>query len=61
MSALVVLNTRPREQATELSHLLRQAGFEPLDAPATEIQPAWDPTEFETAHYAALAATTEAA
>src|SRR5260370_32241204 len=49
MSALVVLNTRPHEQAAELSNLLRQAGFEPLEAPAIEIQPAWDPSEFETA------------
>ena len=49
MSAPVVLNTRPREQAAELSNLLRQAGFEPLEAPAIEIQPAWDPFEFETA------------
>jgi uroporphyrinogen-III synthase len=49
VSALVVLNTRPREQAAELSTLLRQAGFEPLEAPAIEIQPAWDPSEFETA------------
>ncbi len=49
MSAPVVLNTRPREQAAELSHLLTLAGFEPLEAPAIEIQPAWDPTEFETA------------
>ena len=44
-----MLNTRPREQAAELSHLLRLAGFEPVEAAATEIQPAWDPTEFETA------------
>ena len=49
MSAPVVLNTRPREQAAELSGLLRLAGFEPVEAPAIEIQPAWDPTEFETA------------
>ncbi len=49
MSALVVLNTRPHEQAAELSTLLRQAGFEPLEAPAIEIEPAWDPFEFETA------------
>jgi uroporphyrinogen-III synthase len=49
VSVQVVLNTRPREQAAELSDLLRQAGFEPLEAPAIEIQPAWDPSEFETA------------
>jgi uroporphyrinogen-III synthase len=44
-----VLNTRPREQAAELSDLLRHAGFEPLEAPAIEIHAAWDPFEFETA------------
>ena len=44
-----MLNTRPREQAPELSDLLRQAGFEPVEAPAIEIEPAWDPSEFETA------------
>ena len=49
MSALIVLNTRPREQAAELTTLLLQAGYEPLEAPAIEIQPAWDPSEFETA------------
>lgn len=49
MSAPLVLNTRPREQAGELSELLRQAGFEPLEAPAIEIQPAWNPSEFESA------------
>jgi uroporphyrinogen-III synthase len=49
MIARVVLNTRPREQAAELSDLLSQAGFEPIEAPAIEIQPAWDASEFETA------------
>jgi uroporphyrinogen-III synthase len=49
VSAPLVLNTRPREQAGELSDLLRQAGFEVRAAPAIEIQPAWDPSEFETA------------
>jgi uroporphyrinogen-III synthase len=49
VSTAVVLNTRPREQAVELSNLLRQAGFDPLEAPAIEIQPAWDPSEFESA------------
>jgi uroporphyrinogen-III synthase len=37
-----VLNTRPREQAPELSRRLRLAGFEPVEAPAIEIVPAWD-------------------
>jgi uroporphyrinogen-III synthase len=45
----VILNTRPREQAAELSTLLREAGYEPLEAPAIEIRPAWDPFEFESA------------
>jgi len=45
----VVLNTRPHEQATELSGLLRQAGFEPLETPAIEIQSAWDQFELEAA------------
>src|SRR5260370_22535361 len=49
MTSIVVLNARPHEQAAELSTLLRQAGFEPLEAPAIEIEPAWDPSEFETA------------
>lgn len=44
-----MLNTRPREQATELSELLREAGFEPIEAPAIEIQPAWEPAELEAA------------
>ena len=45
MSGPVVLNTRPREQAAELSELLRQAGYTPLEAPAIETVPAWDPRE----------------
>ncbi len=44
-----MLNTRPREQAVELSELLKQAGFEPVEAPAIEIESAWDPAELETA------------
>ena len=42
MSGPVVLNTRPREQAAELSALLRQAGYTPLEVPAIETVPAWD-------------------
>lgn len=42
---VVVLNTRPREQAAELSALLRQAGFRPAELPAIEIVPAWRPAE----------------
>jgi len=45
--AACVLNTRPREQAAELSALLRAAGFEPVEAPAIEIQPAWEPAELQ--------------
>jgi uroporphyrinogen-III synthase len=37
-----VLNTRPREQASELSSLLRAAGFEVAEAPAIAIVAAWD-------------------
>jgi uroporphyrinogen-III synthase len=42
---LVVLNTRPREQAAELSELLRAAGYAPIEAPATRASAAWDPPE----------------
>jgi uroporphyrinogen-III synthase len=47
MKALTVLNTRAREQAAELSTLLRAAGFEVIEAPAIAIEPAWDPRELE--------------
>lgn len=40
-----VLNTRPHEQAAELSRQLRSAGFEVVEAPAIAIQPAWQPDE----------------
>jgi uroporphyrinogen-III synthase len=39
--SLLVLNTRPREQAAELSDLLREAGFDPLEVPAIETVAAW--------------------
>jgi uroporphyrinogen-III synthase len=45
MSALAVLNTRPRGQAEELSRLLRAAGFEPVEAPCLEIVGTWNPAE----------------
>lgn len=45
MTRLRVLNTRPREQAAELSRLLRLAGFEVVDAPAIAVEPAWDAAE----------------
>jgi uroporphyrinogen-III synthase/uroporphyrinogen III methyltransferase/synthase len=48
MSRPVVLNTRPREQAAELSRRLDQAGFRVVEAPAIAIVAAWDPAELET-------------
>ena len=47
MKAFTVLNTRAREQAAELSKLLRAAAFEVVEAPAIAIEPAWDPCELE--------------
>jgi uroporphyrinogen-III synthase len=43
----VVLNTRPAEQAAELSSRLRAAGFEVVDAPAIAIVSAWDAATLE--------------
>jgi uroporphyrinogen-III synthase len=43
-----VLNTRPLEQAAELSRLLSEAGFEVVEAPAIQIVPTWDVAELET-------------
>lgn len=37
-----VLNTRPREQAAELSEALRADGLIPVEAPAIAIEPAWE-------------------
>jgi uroporphyrinogen-III synthase len=48
MKGLSVLNTRPREQAEELSALLRQAQFEVIEAPAIAIESAWSPAELKT-------------
>jgi uroporphyrinogen-III synthase len=45
MSTPVVLNTRAQDQAAELSSLLREAGFDVVEAPAIAIVPAWDPAE----------------
>ena len=45
MSQPVVLNTRPREQAADLTHALSAAGLAVLEAPATEVQPAWEAGE----------------
>jgi uroporphyrinogen-III synthase len=41
------LNTRPAEQASELTELLRRADFEVVEAPAIAIVPAWDAAAFE--------------
>jgi uroporphyrinogen-III synthase len=48
MSPRVVLNTRPREQAAELSRLLRRARFSVVEAPAIAVVSAWDPLELDT-------------
>jgi len=47
MTPLRVLNTRPREQAAELSALLRVAGFEAVEASAIAIERAWSAHDFE--------------
>lgn len=57
MNQLSVLNTRPREQAAELSRLLRLAGFDVVDAPAIAIEPAWVASELAAVR-AELAADT---
>jgi uroporphyrinogen-III synthase len=36
-----VLNTRARHQAEALSRLLREAGFEPVEAPTVELRAGW--------------------
>jgi uroporphyrinogen-III synthase len=43
-----VLNTRPVEQASELSQLLREAGFEPIEAAAIAVVPAWNGAELDS-------------
>lgn len=47
MNRPVVINTRPADQAADLSALLREAGYEPIELPAIEIVPAWDTNELE--------------
>ena len=48
MRRAVVLNSRAAEQAGELSRLLAEAGFEPLEAPAITIAHGWgDATTLE--------------
>jgi len=44
----LVLNTRAQEQAAELSRLLAEAGFEPVEAPAIAIVAGWDTAELES-------------
>jgi uroporphyrinogen-III synthase len=44
----LVLNTRPAEQASELSSLLRTAGFGVVEAPAIAIVPDWDAAVFRS-------------
>lgn len=40
-----ILNTRPLDQAAELSALLSQASLEPVEAPTIEVVPAWQPAQ----------------
>jgi uroporphyrinogen-III synthase len=54
VSRLTVLNTRPREQAAELSRLLRAADFDAVEAPAIATRPAWDAAELARARTALL-------
>lgn len=49
MSAPIVLNTRPRGQAAELSKLLTAAGFAAVEAPAIEVVRAWDAADLSAA------------
>src|SRR5262245_29828286 len=45
----MVLNTRPTDQAAELTHLLPCADFAVVEAPAIAIVPAWDAVFLEQA------------
>jgi uroporphyrinogen-III synthase len=49
VSRPLVLNTRPTEQASELSDLLRAASIEVAEAPAIAIVPSWDAPALEQA------------
>lgn len=67
MSGRVVLNTRPAEQAAELTRLLSDAGFRSVEAPAIAIVAAWDPivlqrvrSEMSTCSWAVLASRNSA-
>jgi len=50
-----VVNTRPRDQAAELSRLLVAAGFDVVEAPAIETVAAWNPDDLQAVR-SALAA-----
>jgi uroporphyrinogen-III synthase len=47
MTGRLVLNTRPRDQAEELSRQLRAAGFESVEAPAIATISAWYAPELD--------------
>ena len=47
MKLPVVLNTRPREQAAELSHLLESAGYLVAEAPAIAVVSTWASSDLE--------------
>lgn len=47
MKLPVVLNTRPREQAAQLTQLLEAAGFLVVEAPAIAIVSAWSDSDLE--------------
>jgi uroporphyrinogen-III synthase len=47
VNGIVVLNTRPREQAAELTRLLGQAGFEVIEAPAVTTVASWEQRELD--------------
>ncbi len=49
MKLSAVLNTRPREQAAELTRLLENAGLYAIEAPAIATVPAWDALELARA------------
>jgi uroporphyrinogen-III synthase len=55
MTRPVVLNTRARDQAAELTTLLRAAGYSVLEIPAIEVSAAWDPLELSAIAEAARA------
>jgi uroporphyrinogen-III synthase len=50
----LVLNTRPREQAQELSRLLASAGLAVVEAPAIAVVPSWHDAELSAVRRALL-------